>query len=130
MTNGFTIPRPKMALAQAARLPNQVLPTGLGRPLSNALASMTNALPDIALPSAQLPKLPAITGVSGPPTPKMFLTRAETVLPAGAPRMSTIIPDITLPSMSLPSTASGFRPISKTSASTNGTVRTGGYRSI
>ena len=142
MPNGnFQIPQPKMALRDAARFPAQVLPAGIGRPLSNMLNSATDALPDIALPSnlpTSIPGLPLPQGAQAPPSPKMFVARAETVLPAGAPRISSLIPDVNLPTASAPSFSIGassanggrHRPIEKTSTAQSGGVRAGGYRSI
>ena len=127
----FQIPQPKTALRNAAKFPAQVLPAGMGRPLSNMLNSATDALPDIALPSNLPSSFPAL-----PLSPRTFMTRAETMLPAGAPRISSLVPDIQIPSASNPifSVASDgggrARPISRTSTSSSGGVRAGGYRSI
>lgn len=131
----FALPRPKVALQQAARFPDQVLPAGVGRPLSNVLSQATDALPDIQLPAGRLPALPTPAGMgalNAPPTPKAFVQRAETVLPAGVPRMSGLVPDITLPKFTTPFGVGGggYRETPKTSAATNGTIRQGGYRSI
>lgn len=143
MANGFQIPQPKAALRQAALFPAQVFPAQLGRPLSNVLNSMTDVLPDIALPSnLSSPVLPnlAIPANVLPPSPKMFAMKAETVLPAGAPRISTLLPDINVPTSSSPgfsvtSAGGGGRSITKTTQSDNsgrssGGVKSGGYRSI
>ena len=137
----FQIPQPKAALRQAALFPTQVLPAQLGRPLSNMLNSATDALPDIALPSSlpmSLPGLPLPSGMNAPPTPKMLVSRAETVLPAGAPRISSLIPDVNFQSSAAPSFSIGAsssngghaRPLVKTSTAQSGGVRAGGYRSI
>lgn len=128
MANGIQIPRPKVALQQAVRLPDQVLPAALGRPLSNVLSSDVDALPDISLP-ASLPTLPLPQGLQqAPPGPKQFVQRAETVLPAGFPKIASLIPDIALPAFT--GSGGGFRPLEKTSTAPNGTIRSGGYRSI
>lgn len=137
----FQIPQPKAALRSAALFPAQVLPAQLGRPLSNMLNSATDALPDIALPTTlpmSLPGLPLPQGVTAPPSPKMLVARAETVLPAGAPRISSLIPDVNLPTSAVPSFSIGAnssnsgraRPLVKTSTAQSGGVKAGGYRSI
>jgi len=141
MPNAFEIPRPKVALRNVARFPAQVLPAGLGRPLSNMLNSATDALPDISLPSqlpSSIPGLPIPQGVPQPPSPRAFVARAETVLPAGAPRFAQLVPDVQLPTTSNPNFTVGastndggrYRPIEKTSTERTGGVRAGGYRSI
>ena len=142
MSNGnFQIPQPKAALRNAARFPAQVLPAGVGRPLSNMLNSVTDALPDIAVPSnlpTSFPGLPLPQGAPAIPSPKLLVARAETVLPAGAPRISSLIPDVNFPTASNPNFSVGAssenggraRPLEKTSTAQSGGVRAGGYRSI
>ena len=100
----------------------RALASGLPAQIRGQANALVANLPDI-----NLPPLPGFGG--GFPTPFAALRRAENALPAGTPRLSTVL-EGTPGASNLERRDSTYRPIGSTTTRSSGGRRAGGYRSI
>ena len=100
----------------------RALASGLPAQIRGQANALVANLPDINLPS-----LPFLGG--GFPRPFAGLRRIENALPAGNPRLSTVL-EGTPGAAPLERRDSTYRPIGSTTTRSSGGRRAGGYRSI